>query len=91
MGSSILPVVLPSPQDNGINAMEKFRVLIAPCSDNEDVFYNASNFEEAVEISKINGDGVSIHEFDTDAERKAFILGYQAGIGWMGDGVFFES
>jgi hypothetical protein len=68
--------------------MKKFRVMIVPSSEDENSFEEASNFTEALEISK-SAEGGFIYEFDTSAERDAFILGYKNGIGYLGDGVYF--
>lgn len=72
--------------------MGKFKVLIVPSSDEEGYFDESDTFTDAVKIlSKGEYGSASIHEFQTRQQMDAFIAGYQAGIGYLGDGVYFKN
>lgn len=66
-----------------------FSVIICPSSDEED----SSKLEAADTYRKLRNlldkgvlSSMSEFEFDTEAELDAFIEGYTAGCGWLGDG-----
>ena len=73
---------------------KKFQVIICPDSSEErsSAIEKADSFRKAVRL--LNSDSVgsmSRHEFDTIEERDAFIEGYEAGIGYLGDGWYITN
>lgn len=68
----------------------QYNILIAPSSEDEDRFENCTTYEDAVKIVP-DCESASIHEFDTSDERDAFIEGYNAAIGNLGDGYFITN
>lgn len=71
--------------------MKKYKVIIAPSSADEDYYENATTFEEALEVFNRDEVGGSLYEFDTEQELKAFLEGYEAAIGYLGDGFFMTN
>ena len=69
---------------------KEYKILIVPSSDTESLFENVGDFETAVKVSDREETGC-VHEFDTKIELDAFIEGYRAAIGYLGDGVFFTN
>jgi len=83
-----------------MNVDKKFRILIAPCSENERFWGEFGSFDEAYDayIKMKNEDemnekleGVFVYQYDTDSEANAFIDGYESGAGWIGDGFFISN
>ena len=70
---------------------KKYSILITPSSEDERSYENANNFNEAVKIHEEANDSTSIFSFDTKEQRSAFIVGYEAGIGYNGGGTYFTN
>lgn len=81
--------------DNGEDFVVLFQtwshtVLIAPSSSGELLYTDLPTFDEAVkQFIKERGEGSAIYSFDTEEELDAFMLGYQAAIGYVGEGYYF--
>ena len=78
--------------------MGKFEILIVPSSSEEGDFEECVTIEDAKKIYKKgksteglseNWESVREFSFDTVQERDAFIKGYDAAVGYAGDGVYF--
>lgn len=70
--------------------MGSFKIIIVPSSEDEEAFENAVEFGEAHKVLEASADTSALEvEFDTILEAEAFVQGYLAGIGFMGDGVFY--
>ena len=76
-----------------IKPHKKYRIITAPHSDTE---RELSNIESYAQIKNImilgkeeNSFCLSEYEFDSKAEIKAFIKGYQYGLGYMGSGLYW--
>jgi hypothetical protein len=71
--------------------MGSFKVIIVPSSEDGEAFENAVEFEEAQRVlESLNDTSAQELEFETEKEAEAYIQGYLAGIGFMGDGVFYR-
>ncbi len=70
----------------------KCNVLIIPASDEEKEWENIKTLREAVDKMENHPTytSASLHEFGTTVEAEAFIKGYEAGIGWNGNGHYFK-
>lgn len=66
-----------------------FKLLLIPSSDDERSVEDAKSLAEAIEVAKQSGAHYVELSFDTEQERDACIKGYQAGIGYLGGGLFF--
>jgi hypothetical protein len=69
----------------------KYKVAIIPGAFDEDEYDEITTVKEAVARSKIlvaqdREVSLMIFSFDTEEEHKAFIQGYEAGVGYMGKG-----
>jgi len=84
------------------NLMEEenmpYKVAIVPGADDQHLFRDAGSFEEALKINErlqrqggTDNQSFEVFSFSTEEERTAFIEGYQAGVGWGGDGYHFEN
>ena len=65
-----------------------FRILVIPSSedDSHEALEKAETFRQVRNAVKKHGlSSASEHSFDTEAERDAFIDGYEAGVGYLGD------
>ncbi len=71
--------------------MGKQKVFIIPSSDDERLFDNCNSYNQAIKINTDNCCSGSEHIFSTKEERDSFIQGYLAGIGYLGEGIFFTS
>lgn len=72
--------------------MKKFKLIIAPSSNDEHLFNNAVTYNEALKV--INAEGVESAQeftFSTKTERECFIQGYKAAIGYNGDGLLWTT
>ena len=72
----------------------KFKIIICPSGDEE----NDPKLEKADTYRKVKNlmkrgplTSLSEFEFATHEERQAFIDGYEAGVGWLGDGFYITS
>ena len=79
-----------------IRALEKkrtYKVLIIPSSDDEPKFEECGNFREAVQMMRKNKSiySAEVLTFKSTRERAAFLRGYQAGCGYMGDGLYYTN
>lgn len=70
---------------------EKVKVLIVPNSDDEKSYENCKTLSEAIKCHETFSDDASLHEFDTQKEAEAFIMGYSAGVGYLGNGTYFSN
>lgn len=72
---------------------KKYKILIVPSSDDEEHFEECTDWTIALEIDKENEPNLctNIHEFNTLEQLDAFVEGYQAGIGYLGEGQYFVS
>lgn len=70
---------------------ENVKVLIVPSSDDEKSYENCQTIGEAIKIHEKRKDSSSIHEFETEAESDAFLQGYKAGVGSLGNGTYFTN
>jgi len=68
----------------------QYKILIAPSSEDEDKFYDCVTYEDALKVMP-DCENVSVHSFETPDERDAFIEGYEAAIGNLGDGYFITN
>lgn len=66
-----------------------FKLLLIPSSDDERAIENANSLTEAAQLAQNTGAHYVELSFDTEQERDACIKGYQAGIGYLGSGLFF--
>ena len=71
--------------------MRKFKLIIAPSSNDEEAFENATSFNEARQVidSKEIDSALEL-QFETERERDAFLQGYHAAIGYNGSGLFWK-
>lgn len=68
----------------------RYEVLLIPSSDEDREFAECNNFDEAMELLEKSDNVTHVHaQFHTEAEKRAYVEGYLAGIGYMGDGVHF--
>ena len=67
----------------------KYKVITIPSSEDSDKI-EEMNLETYSDAEKAMGElhSASIHEFETEAEAEAFVKGFDAGMGWLGDGFF---
>jgi len=66
-----------------------YRILIVPSSDDEKLFEDCDSIEKAQKIAKKTGATIQLFEFDSEEEKDAFVKGYEAGIGYLGKGLYF--
>lgn len=66
-----------------------FKLLLIPSSDDERAVEEAHSLTEAVDVAQKAGAHYVELSFETEQERNACIKGYQAGIGYLGGGLFF--
>ena len=70
--------------------MKKFKLIIAPSSNDERAFESSTTFDEAKKVIEQEGiESAQEFSFDTEKERAAFLEGYHAAIGYNGDGLFY--
>lgn len=73
---------------------KKFKIAIIPQSGEENHYDCAETIRDAKECSKEyeketgESSSLKVFSYETEAEREAFIEGYEAMVGWMGDGRF---
>lgn len=68
-----------------------FRILVIPSSEDEhhSSLEDAETFRQVRNAVRKHGlSSASEYSFDTEAERDAFIDGYEVGIGYLGDGFY---
>jgi len=71
--------------------MNKFKLIIAPSSNDEGAFENATSFDEAKQVIESNGvESTDELEFKTERERDIFLQGYHAAIGYNGNGLYWK-
>ncbi len=70
---------------------KKIQVLIVPNSEDEKSYENCINLSQAIKCHEIFKDDASLHEFETEKEADAFIKGYRAGVGYLGNGTYFSN
>lgn len=68
----------------------QYEILIAPHSEDEDKFYDCVTYEDALKVMP-DCETASVHSFETPDERDAFLEGYEAAIGNLGDGYFITN
>lgn len=68
------------------------KILIVPSSDDEHFFEECADFK-AAEKKYMRGkpDSVRMFKFTTVEEARAFIKGYEVGIGYLGEGLWFSN
>jgi hypothetical protein len=72
----------------------KYKIAIIPAADEERLYDGVSTIAEAQEVSKkyaeeIEGPtSLDVFTFDTAKELNAFVQGYEAMVGWVGNGRF---
>lgn len=66
---------------------KRYRVFVAPSSDDQDFYSDCSSFKEALEIMNLlpYPGSAQIFYFDTMEEVNAFIEGYTSALGYLGD------
>ncbi|MBS1506007.1 MAG: hypothetical protein JSS79_05115 [Bacteroidetes bacterium] len=75
----------------------KYKVIIVPSSDDEKLYQRlCDTFDEAYEImkrrnSKGKNDTAQLFEFETQAERQAFLKGVEVMAGYFGDGLAYQN
>ena len=74
-----------------IEVSEKIKVLIVPSSDDEKEFSNCNNMDEALALKESEANSASVHEFDSIKDAELFLKGYNAGVGYLGDGLYFSN
>ena len=69
----------------------KFKIIVCPSTDEEQDprLKKAATYQQVKNVMK-RGELSSMAEFsfDTETELDAFIKGYEAGVGWLGEGFF---
>lgn len=65
-----------------------YKVIIVPSDADEERFESCSSFEDALKLID-SSEMVSIFDFATEAERNAFITGYESAIGFLGNGLYY--
>mgnify|MGYP003153832378 CR=1 FL=1 len=70
-----------------------YKILIVPSSDDERSFEDVASYEEALNLKNklCNGSGKHEFVFDSKEEREIFIKGYEAGVGYLGDGLYYTN
>jgi hypothetical protein len=71
-----------------------FHVIICPAAEEEkhEKLEEADSFEAVEELLGEPGlSSLSSHSFATEAERDAFIEGYEAGVGYLGVGAYWTN
>ena len=65
----------------------KYELIIVPGSDDQRLVEDITNFDE---MKRAAGslDSYRHYVFNTEEERKAFLMGFHAMKGWLGDGVY---
>lgn len=68
----------------------KYIVAVVGGSDEEDLFERAETVDQARRIAKRHDcSSYEEYKFDTPEEVAAFVKGYEYGVGWMGDGLYY--
>jgi len=69
-----------------------YKIFIIPSSDEERFFDECDSYEEALRIAD-KEDCCFSNEFifNTPEEKDAFILGYNSGVGYMGEGLHYTT
>lgn len=73
---------------------KEYKLFTAAGSDEEGDFEELKDFDAAVEFYEKDKEkyfSVAINTFNTEEERESFLLGFQAGIGWGGEGKWFKN
>ena len=67
---------------------QPYKAIIAPSSKDSDLLDECENFDDAMKVYKREVDTTSIclFEYATIAELQAFVDGFNAGLGWLGEG-----
>ena len=69
---------------------KKFHLITVPDSQEEKAI-EGMDFSEAYKIHEQgNFESMNVHSFSSEEERNMFIRGYQAGIGYNGEGLFIK-
>lgn len=72
--------------------MGKYKIIIAPSSDDErEVAEIAHTYKEAQELMRKGEHTMFEFTYDTFAELRAFIRGYETGIGYTGEGFWITN
>lgn len=71
-----------------METMSRFELIIVPSSDDEGIAQEFGSFE-SIEANMDKIPTAEIFTFSTERERALFLQGYQAGIGYMGEGMSF--
>lgn len=70
----------------------KHNVLLIPSLDDERKFENIEEYKKAYKFAKNNKGITYIHRsFNSSEEGNAYIEGYLAGIGFLGEGIFYKN
>jgi len=74
--------------------MSKYRVAIVPSSEDErgyegiETIRGMQNRQRKLDKEGRISTSLSVHSFDSAKELNAFMQGYEAGVGWMGEGIY---
>lgn len=67
-----------------------YKLLLIPSSDDEGQFSTEETFEQALRKAKRKKCAFKLLSFKTEPELLAAIAGYEAGVGYMGEGLWFR-
>lgn len=72
--------------------MKKYKLIIAPSSNDESEFEQAAIYSEALHVINTKDiESAQEYSFNTKEERDIFLQGYHAAIGYNGDGLFWTT
>jgi hypothetical protein len=73
--------------------MKNYKVLVIPSSDDERIIEELDiTFYDDIEAYALkNISSAKVHKFSTEREKEVFIEGYLAGVGYLGEGVYFTN
>ena len=66
-------------------------IVIVPSSEDQRAYEKLKTTKSAASLSKRRNDSANRFTFNTSAEADAFIKGYTSTIGYLGDGMYFDS
>ena len=70
---------------------QKFKVLTIPSHDDEKKFEHVKSFIEGFKLAKENKAFYRLMGFKSKREADIYIQGYLHGIGYLGEGLFYQN